>query len=182
MSTLKRIEEIMIPLAQYPSVRDDATLKEAVDVIESAQIEVAWRKSLPRVLLVFDANHVLVGYVRRRDIMRGLEPRHVVSRPLNYARKPFEVAVDFNLSELSYDHLVEDIQKQVRRRVHEVMRPIETTVGADDHVMKAIQEMVTLDINLIPVRKGKALVGIVRSVDLFQELATLIALGARRGG
>ena len=71
---MKTIGEIMVPLEQYPCVRDDTTLREAVEVIESAQIEVRQRKSLPRGLLVYDEIGVFVGYARRRDIMRGLEP------------------------------------------------------------------------------------------------------------
>jgi CBS domain-containing protein len=174
VEAVKRVEEIMIPVASYPSVRDTATLREAMAVIESARLEVERRTSLPRALLVFDEIHVAVGYVRRRDIMRGLEPSWLVSRPLEYRRKLFDVAVDPNLSELSFDRVVGAIRAQADRPVRDVMRAIETTVDADDHLIKVVSEMVSLNLALIPVLRDRQLVGVVRSVDVFHELARLV--------
>ena len=171
---MKRVVEIMVPLELYPSVRDSATLQEAIEVIESAQLEVDLRKSLPRALLVFDSIHVLVGYVRRRDLMRGLEPKFLVSQPLEYRKKLFDVEIDPNLSELSHDHVVKGIREQAARPVSDVMRPIEATLNAEDHVIKAVYEMVSLDLALIPVLQKGRVVGVVRSVDVFHELAQLL--------
>jgi len=174
VDSVKRVRDVMIPLEQYPAVRDTATLREAVDVMKTAEIEVDRRKSLPRVLLVFDAIEVLVGYVRRRDIMRGLEPKYLVVQPLEYRKKLFDVAVDPNLSELSYDRVITGIREQASRPVSDVMQPIEAVLQADDHIMKAIYEMVSQDLTLIPVVDGKQLVGVVRSVELFHELVQVL--------
>ena len=170
----RRIGEIMIPIEQYPSVRDTATLREAIAAIEGVQLEVDLRKSLPRVLLVFDAIDVMVGYVRRRDIMRGLEPRSMVSQPLDYRKKPFDVEIDPNLSELSYDRALKGILEQAERPVTEVMRPNEVLIDAEDHLMKAVYEMVSNNLSHLPVIQDGHLVGVVRSVDVFHELAQLV--------
>ncbi len=170
----RRIGEIMIPIEQYPSVRDTATLREAVAAIEGVQLEVDLRKSLPRVLLVFDAIDVMVGYVRRRDIMRGLEPRSMVSQPLDYRKKPFDVGIDPNLSELSYDRALKGILEQAERPVTEVMRPNEVLIDSEDHLMKAVYEMVSNNLSHLPVIQDGHLVGVVRSVDVFHELAQLV--------
>ncbi len=122
---MKRVNEIMIPIEQYPSVRDKTSLREAIAKIEEAQLEVKLRKSLPRVLLVFDEINVLVGTVRRRDIMRGLEPKYLLSKTLEYKKKLFDIDVDPNLAELSYDRVVRGIREQANRPVSDVMRPIE---------------------------------------------------------
>jgi CBS domain-containing protein len=174
MDSLRRVRDVMIPLKQYPAVRDTATLGEAVTVMEQAQLTVGDRQSLPRVLLVFDEIQVLVGYARRRDLMRGLEPKFLVVQPLAYRKKLFDVAVDPNLSELPYDRVVHGIRDQAQRPVSDVMQPIETVVQAEDHIMKAIYEMVSQDLTLIPVLDGKRLVGVVRSVELFHELARVL--------
>ncbi len=174
MGEMKTVGEIMVPLEQYPCVRDNTTLREAVEVIESAQIEVRQRKSLPRGLLVYDEIDVFVGYARRRDIMQGLEPKSLVSRPLEYRKKLFDVAVDPNLSELSWDHVVKGIREQGEKPIREVMRPIEALLEADDHVIKAVYEMVSLDVSPIPVLKDGQVVGVVRTVDVFHELALLL--------
>lgn len=171
---MKRVAEIMIPVERYPKVRVDTTLREAIEVIEQAHLEVGLRRSLPRALLVFDEAEELVGCVRRRDLMRGLEPKFLVSQPLEYRKKLFDVAIDPDLSELSYDKVVRGIREQAGRLVSDVMRPIEATIDADDHIMKAIYEMVTLSLTLIPVVQKGRVVGVLRSVDLFHELAQLL--------
>jgi CBS domain-containing protein len=171
---LKRVRDVMIPLARYPSIRDTATLRDAVALMATAELDVRGRRSLPRVLLVFDEIQVLVGYVRRRDLMMGLEPRFLVVQPLAYRKKLFDVAVDPNLSELPYDRVVQGIRDQAGRPVSDVMQPIETVVQADDHIMKAIYEMVSQDLTLIPVVDGRQLVGVVRSVELFHEMAQVL--------
>jgi Mg/Co/Ni transporter MgtE len=174
VATMKRVGELMIPVGQYPSVRDNATLREAIAVMERAQLEVGGRKSLPRALLVFDEIHVAVGYVRRRDLLQGLEPRFLLSQPVEHARKLFDVAIDPNLSELSYDRLAKGIRERAARPVSDVMRPIDAILDADDHVMKAVTEMVSLDLSLIPVVERGQLVGVVRSVDVFHEVIRLL--------
>ena len=174
MEGVKRIRDFMIPVADYPSVRDTATLREVIDVTLHAELEVGRKRSLPRVILVFDGIDVLVGYVRRRDIMRGLEPSFLVSQPLEYRRKLFDVSVDPNLSEVMYDRVVQGIQSQADRLVSEVMRPLEVTIEADDHLMKAVYEMVSLNVSLIPVLHEGQLVGVVRSADVFREVAALL--------
>jgi len=171
---MKRVKDVMIPVDQYPSVRDNATLREAIAIIEQAQLEVQLRKSLPRILLVFDEINVLVGTVRRRDIMKGLEPKYLLSQPLEYRRKLFDIEVDPNLSELSYDRMIRGIREQANRKVSDVMRPIDAILDAEDHVMKAIQEMVVQNIHLIPVLQEGELVGVVRSVDVFHYMAQLV--------
>jgi CBS-domain-containing membrane protein len=171
---MRRVGEIMIPIELYPKVRDNTTLREAVDAIENAQLKVTIRRSLPRAMLVYDEIGVYVGYVRRRDLMRGLEPQSLIAKPLEYRKKLFDVAIDPNLSELSWDHVVSGIREQGSRPVSDVMRPIEAVLNADDHVIKAVYEMVSLDLNMIPVIEDGHAVGVVRSVDVFHELALLL--------
>jgi len=81
------VKEIMIPLGHYPSVHADDTLKRAVSTMEAAHIEVGHRRSLPRVLLVLGSRDELVGILRRRDILRGLEPKFLVSQRMEYQKK-----------------------------------------------------------------------------------------------
>lgn len=164
----------MIPVDEYPAVRDHDTLREAVRVIEESRLEVDGRASLPRVLLVFDRIDVLVGYVRRRDIMAGLEPSFLVPKPLEYRRKLFDIAVDPNLSGLAFERTIQGIRRQADRPVSDVMHPIEALLAADDHLIKAVHEMVSLDLSLIPVVESGRLLGVVRSVDVFQALVGLL--------
>src|SRR3972149_806825 len=146
----KPIHEIMVPLEEYPCIPDTLTLGDAI--LEMA-VQILRRKqlSLPRVALVFDEDfRELLGMLRRRDIMRGLEPRFLLSGSLQYGRKLFDVPVDPNLAELSSDKIVAHMRQRANRLVRDFMIPIPATIDYDDHLMKAIYEMVDRNTSLLP--------------------------------
>ena len=116
----------------------------------------------------------ILGTVRRRDIMRALEPQYLVSQPLEYRKKLFDVAVDPNLTEMSYDRIVKGIVANSRRAVRSVARPVEVALDVDDHIMKGIYEMVSHGLTVLPVRERGRVVGVVRTVELFRELHRLV--------
>lgn len=174
MIKAKSAEEIMIPLDKYPHISCASTLREIVFLMEESQIEVHGRKSLPRAVLVFDESGKLVGSVRRRDILRALEPGFLSGASMEYRKKLFDVKVDPNLAELSYDKALEGLRKRAERPACDVMLPIITTVNYDDHIMKVIYEMVDNNLSLLPVVKQGKVIGIVRSVDAFHEVAQIL--------
>ena len=171
----KLVRDIMVPLEEYPCIPETLTLRDAISEM-SVQILRKGQLSLPRVALVFDDDFSdLLGLLRRRDIMRGLEPRFLVGGSLEYRRKLFDVEIDPNLAELSYDRIVAGIRKRADRLVKEFMTSIKATINHDDHIMKAIYEMVDQDTSLLPVIKDNSVVGVVRSVDLLGELALIVS-------
>jgi len=164
----------MIPVDRYPLVHPWDTLGHAVSVMVEAELLVGGQRSLPRVLLVLEKDGGLAGILRRRDIMRGLEPRFLVTQAMDYRKKLFDVAVDPNLAELPFDRVVHGIREQAGRPVRDVMRPVTATIDPEAHIMKAISEMVALNQSLIPVVQGGHVLGVIRSVDVFRELARLL--------
>lgn len=170
---LKTAGEFMIPLDQYPHLPYWFTLRQAMAEMEQSEFDVGGRKSLPRVVLVFDEEYRLLGIVRRRDILRGLEPSFLSESP---SRKTFEFAElhDPNLAEMSFDRLVEGIRERAERPVRDVMLPIKATAEHDDHIMKLVYEMVANDLHLLPVLKDGSVTGVVRTVDVFHEVAKLL--------
>jgi len=86
----------------------------------------------------------------------------------------FDVKVDPNLSELSFDRLLKGLKQRAERPVSEVMRRIDVTVDVEDHIGKVIYEMVDRNISHIPVLREGKVVGVVRSVDIFHEVAKVL--------
>jgi CBS-domain-containing membrane protein len=170
----KRAGEIMIPLEKYPHVPYWFTLRQVVAEIEKSEILIDGHMAVPRTVLVFDEKYRLMGMVRRRDIMRGLEPEYLTAKPLHYRKKLFDVKVDPNLSELSFDKLLKGMRERSEQPVSSVMLPIMSTVDYDDHLMKVVYEMVANNITLIPVLKAGRVVGAVRSVEVFREVARFV--------
>jgi CBS-domain-containing membrane protein len=171
---MKRAGDIMIPLDEYPHLPYWFTLRQATAELEKSEVEIDGRKSLPRVVLIFDEKYQLMGMARRRDIMRGLEPEFLMSRPIESRKTLFDVKVDPNPSELSYDKLLQGMRRQAERPISDVMRPILATVDVEDHLVKVIYEMVDRGVSVLPVLKEGKVVGVVRSVDAFREIAEIL--------
>jgi len=168
-----RVEELMLPLDSYPHITTETTLAEAAKVLKASRIEFGGHVSLPRWLLVFSPEGQLIGSLRRRDIMRGLEPKFLLNEPLDYRKKLFDVKLDPDLSELSYDQLVKEVRGQAKRPVKKVMKPLQVTIHHDEHLIKAIYEMVSYGVSLLPVLKERRVVGVLRSVEVFNALTTI---------
>lgn len=168
--------DVMIPLDEYPHIPHWFTLRQAVMELEKAEIvDRSGRKSLPRALLVFHEGYQLLGVVRRRDILRGLEPKFLRMMPLPERRKLFDIDVDVNLIDLSSGKVADAMREQAEQKVSEVMQPISTTVKQSDHLAKIIYKMITHDLSLVPVLMDGKVVGVVRSVDVFREIANLLS-------
>ncbi len=169
----KLVQDIMVPLDEYPCIPETLALRDAISEM-AVQILRKGQLSLPRVALVFDDSFSeLLGVLRRRDIMRGLEPRFLAGGSPEYQRKLFNVRIDPNLAELSYDKVIARIRKRADRLVREFMIPIKATIDHDDHIMKAMNEMVDQNTSLLPVLEDDRIVGVVRSVDVLSEIALI---------
>jgi len=170
----KRAGDIMIPIDKYPHIPYWFTLRQAVATMEKSELEVEGRKSLPRALLVFNEQYQLLGIVRRRDLLRGLEPKFLRTMPAPHRKQLFEVEADADLAELSPGKIQKAIQEQAEQPVSEVMQPIVGTVDFTDHLTKVVYKMIGQDQTLLPVMREDRIVGVVRSVDVFHEIAKML--------
>jgi len=166
--------EIMIPLQDYPHIPYWFTLRQAVVEIEKSVIEFRGQKSLPRALLVFDEKYNLVGTVRRRDLLRGLEPKFLRTMSISYRKQLFDVEADPNLVDISSGKVGQAMKEQSAHPVSEIMQPIVSTVDYNDHLAKVIYKMLSKDLHLLPVLSDQEIVGVVRSVDVFHEVAKML--------
>ena len=171
----RTVEKIMVPIDQYPHVPESMTLYEAIRVLGQYQIRNRdGQISSPRVLLVTDKDGQFVGILRRRDILRGLEPAFLIGGKVPHQRTAFDVQVDFDLSELSHDKMASGILRRARQFVHEVMMPIAATINHDDHLMKAMNEIVQCNTSILPVLKEGKVIGIVRTIDVMHEVRVML--------
>ncbi len=164
----------MIPLDEYPHIPYWFTLRQAMAEMEKWEFDVNSRKFLSRVMLVFNEKYQLLGIVRRRDILRGLVPKSQGGLLINLRKRLFDVKANQNLSELPFNKLVKRIQKQAEQPVSDVMRLIKPTVDYEDNIIKVIYKMVENNLSLLPVVRNKEVVGVVRTEDIFHEIAKLM--------
>ena len=69
-----KVRELMIPLAEYATVSQEATLYEAVKALKEAQAKYDKSEYKHRAVLVLDPGGKVVGKLSQNDIIRGLEP------------------------------------------------------------------------------------------------------------
>ena len=170
------VEHIMIPIADYPHITSSDTLRDAITVLGKSFIPMEDSfGSMARGLLVFDEDGRLAGYLRRRDILAALEPTFLTGKLPSYKRKLFDVQVDPNLSEMSFDKMTRSIRHNLDKLVRDVMKPIKWTINVDDHILKAITEMVDNNCSILPVMKDRDVVGVIRTVDLMHEIERIAA-------
>ncbi|MFC1553057.1 HPP family protein [candidate division KSB1 bacterium] len=168
------VSDIMIYLDEYPAIASTATIREAMDMMENFQISVHEHKSRPRVILVLDKDDRLIGFVRRRDILRGLEPSFLQSRMLKYQKKLFNIKIDPELSEFSFENLFRNLKTNSEKPVKEIMITDVFTINYDEHLIKAISLLVENDITFLPVLNKGKVVGVIRSIEVFREIAKYI--------
>ena len=71
-STLK---ELMVPLAEYATISEDANVLEAVNALEDAQKAFDPKRYRHRAVLVLDKKNRVVGKLSQHDIIQALEPK-----------------------------------------------------------------------------------------------------------
>ncbi len=169
-----RARDVMVPLDKYPHLPYWFTLRQAMVEMEQSELMISGRKSLPRMVLVFDEKYQLIGMARRRDILRGLEPEFLKEKSIHYRKQLWDVQVDPALSELNYDTVMDGVKQAAESPISEVMLPIEATVDGDDHIVRVIYEMNKQNLSMLPVLDDGKVAGVVRSVDVFHEIYKLI--------
>ncbi len=164
-------ENLMIPLERYPHIPYWATIRDAIAKIHNAEISANGRKSLARSLLVIDEDNKLLGIVRRRDILRGLEPECCFHGSLLHSKQIFEIKADPDLLEISSEALIKSIPEKANKKISEVMQPIKHILDYNDHIMTIIYLISETRMSTLPVIKEGVVVGVVRTVEVMDEIA-----------
>ncbi|MGB9771996.1 MAG: CBS domain-containing protein [Candidatus Kapaibacteriota bacterium] len=171
---MKTAEDIMIPLHKYPNIPKWFTIRQAIQMIQHFTINVDGKVSLPRSVLVTDENNQVVGMIRRRDILRGLEPHGFFGRAAHHPKLYVDIEPDLNLVEAVYDHLYNRCIKQADEPVEKYMQPIEHSLNYNDHLMKIIYMIDITGMSHLPVVKDNEVIGVVRTVEVVSEIAKML--------
>jgi len=166
MLVIRKTKDLMVDINRYPHIPSDISLKQAIEIVKNSMLEGQFCFQ-PMIALVMD-NRRLLGTLRLRDILQGLEP--------NFLKTPASAqGFSGDTSELAaiWDTLFETETKElVEKPVKEVMRPIKVYVDPEDPVVKAAYLMIHNDLMVLPVIENKKkLVGLVRMIEVFSELS-----------
>lgn len=177
-----QVEELMVPLGEYATVSEEATLYEAVMALEEAQEKFnrAADRDRHRAILVFDKNQRIIGKVSQFDVLRSLEPKYEEIGDLK-AISRFGWSADFVKSMLSnyglWEKPLQDIcKKAAQKKVKDIMTTYTEGeyVSADAALDEAIHLLVMGHHQSLLVAREKAIVGILRLTDVFREVCKTI--------
>ncbi len=173
------VKDLMVPLEEYATVSQEATLFEAVLALEKAQEELDRRRYhyLHRAVLVYDRTGKIVGKVSQLDAIKALEPRYRdIVAPRGLSETGFSPSfLRSMLEEYSlWDRPLSDIcRKSMQIKVKEFMYTPSEGEFVDENAPldEAIHMLVMGRHQSLLVTGGKKeIVGVLRLTDVFKEI------------
>lgn len=168
------VKDIMVPLSEYATCSNEATLFEAVIALEKAQQDFHEERYRHRAILVYDQNQKIVGKVSQMDVLRALEPRYKDMGESTMTR--FGFSKTFLKSMMEHFRLWEKPLEEICRKaadlkVKDVMyAPSEGEyVREDASINEAIHQLVMGHHQSLLVTDAESgeIVGILRLTDVF---------------
>jgi Mg/Co/Ni transporter MgtE len=171
MPLRQTIKDVYVPLAEYPNIRETASLKDAFAVLHGAY---STGKRF-RHILVLDAQDRLIGLLGIRDLLRGLFPDYL--RTQEHAH--YEGAQsDFPALTLIWQETCATQCKEAARHpIKGFMGAVPATVKLGDPLTLAAYLLVVHDASMLPVVDSSRVVGAVRMIDVFNEASKAVLHG-----
>jgi len=179
------VKDIMVPLSEYATVSEEASLKDAINSLETAQKKFKLNQYTHKAILVYDKNNKITGKISTLDIIRALEPKYSLigkSNPLSsIGLSRFGLSSGFlkslvkqyNLWNEPFESLLSNASSQ---KVKDFMyNPSEGEyVKEDASLAEAIHQIVMGHHQSLLVVKNDNIVGILRIVDIFKKICDSI--------
>jgi CBS domain-containing protein len=172
----KMIKDLMVPLSEYATVIEDATLGEAVAALKMAQAGFTPGKHPHRAVLILDKQQNVVGKISFFAILKALEPKYdeMFSDKgpwhMGFTRK-FQKTM-FESLRLWQDPLEQICRKAAGIRVRAFMAaPAESEmIEIDAPLGEAVHQLVLGHHQSLLVTEAERIVGVLRLADVFQAV------------
>ena len=176
------VKELMVPLEEYATVSEEATLFDAVMALEEAQenLDRTRYKYLHRAILVLDKDRNVVGKISQLDVLRALEPKYkdgVDTGSLSRGGLSPELLKSMVDGRDLWAQPLQDIcARAARVRIKSFMH----TPGEGEYVdgnaplQEAIHTLMMGHHHSLLVTEGKKIVGILRLTDVFVAIFDVI--------
>jgi CBS domain-containing protein len=167
------VKELMVPLSEYATVYEGATLFEAISALEKAQEEFDHYKYKHRAVLVLDKDRRVMGKLSHMDVIRALEPRPEHPGELDELAK-FQFSPSYIMEmkrqfRLKSAPLKDLCIKAMTVKVEDLMQaPGESEcIDQESSVVIAMHQLVMGNHLSLLATQGDVIVGILRLTDVF---------------
>jgi len=172
------IKDLMVPLEEYATVSEEATLFEAVTALEKAQetFENAKYPYLHRAILVYDKDNQIIGKISQLDVLRALEPKYDDLgdvRKMSYSGFSPQFLKTMLQQGALWESPIRNIcSKAGGFKVKTFMyTPTENEyINEDATLDEAIHLLVMGHHQSLLVTRGKEIIGILKLTDVFSEI------------
>ena len=170
------IKDLMVPLDEYATVPNSATLYDAVLALEEAQEKFDHLPYKHRAVLVYDSKDQIVGKLGQLDIIRALEPKYGEMGNIKSLSR-FGLSRKFISSIMENNYLWEKplthiCKKGADIKVKDFMHtPVEGEyVNEDASLEVACHQLVLGHHQSLLVTRGDKIIGILRLTDVFNAI------------
>lgn len=170
------VKDLMVPLEEYATVSEEASLGEAVLALEKAQKEFDPSRHRHRAILVFNENNKIVGKISMLDILKATEPKYGTLEDMGMLSRA-GYSPEF-LKAMTEEHTLwngslRDIcSKAAKLKVSSFMYvPSEGEYVEEDTTLgEAIHLLVMGNHHSLLATRGNEVVGILRMTDVFKAI------------
>ena len=171
------VKNLMVPLSEYVTVSQEATLQEAILALEKAHTDFDPTQHRHRGILIYDENNKIVGKIGQVDILRALEPKYdkIMSSDA-FARMGLSPVYQKTLVEqyMLWNKPMNDIcRKAAELKVRSFMQAPREGEYIDEEASldTAIHQLIMGKHLSLLVTRDKNIIGILRLIDVFMEIA-----------
>ena len=172
------VKDLMVPLSEYATVSEDATLYEAVLSLEEAQekFEDKHTRYRHRAILILDKSGQVIGKLSQLDVLKALEPKYrdmiegAGSHRYGFTKKFMKSMLeDYNLFANPLDDICRKAGEQPVKRF--MQTPTEGEYISQDATLEAaIHQLIMVNNQSLLVTRDQKIIGILRLTDVFAVL------------
>jgi len=178
MKTIQ-VKEVMVPIEEYATVSENATMFDAVLALEKAQAEYDKSHYQHRAILVYNDQNKIVGKVSQLDLLMALEPKYSKMVDVKaLSRTGYSLDYIESLTHASFwSKPLDDICRKAA--VMEVKNFMYTPkdgeyIKEDAELNAAVHQLIIGKHQSLLVTRGKDIVGVLRLTDVFKLVSDRI--------
>ena len=167
------VKDLMVPISEYATVSEQATLFESVLALEKAQEKFQQSRYSHRAVLILDKNKRVIGKLSQMDFLCALEPRDAnldqirKFKQFGFTRKAVALQQEEYLK--NSPPILDIYSKAAKLKVKDLMRrPTEGEYVDEKTSVDVALHQLTAGSNLsLLVTRGTDIVGVLRLADVF---------------
>ncbi len=171
-----KVRDLMIPVKEYVTIDENATLFEAVTHLEDAHMQFEAKRVPHTTLLVRNKSGKIIGILSEMDVLRSLEPRYNQIDDLKNV-SGFGLSAEFMRSMMTkYDLWKAPLDDLCRKAAdHNVKDLISAPadadfVEADASLNQAAHQLIVGCRQMLLVTSGQEIIGVIRLSEIFNEI------------